>query len=107
MSERESGYGLLLRTVAASIEGSDPDAAQALLRASVDVEEFIVQSRVAEARLREVEAELERTQADLLSALVAFYDADRLECARICDEVLDPSGALLGRVRAAVSGEGR
>jgi hypothetical protein len=40
---RDSGYGTLLRNVAASIETSDPDAAQALLRASVTVEELVVE----------------------------------------------------------------
>jgi len=38
---RESGYGLLLRTVASTLEECDPDAAQALHRAAVDVEQMV------------------------------------------------------------------
>lgn len=40
-----SGYGLLLRTVAASIQDADPNAAQALERAAGDVEQFAADSR--------------------------------------------------------------
>lgn len=35
----------------------------------------------------------------LETALSAFYKVDAPACARLCDEVLDTSGALLGRVR--------
>lgn len=45
--------------------------------------------------------QLSEAQGRELRILRAFYDADYKECARICDEVLDPSGALLGRVRQA------
>lgn len=41
-AERESGYGVLLRTVASTITGSDPMAAQALERAACDVDEFCI-----------------------------------------------------------------
>lgn len=36
-----SGYDVLLNTVAATLDDSDPDAAQALRRAAVDVERFV------------------------------------------------------------------
>lgn len=45
MSGSESGYGILFRNVAASIEDSDPNAAQALYRAANDVEDMIVSAR--------------------------------------------------------------
>lgn len=37
----ESGYGLLLRTVAASLDDSDSDAAQSLRRAGADIEQMV------------------------------------------------------------------
>lgn len=40
---RDSGYGTLFRNVAASIEESDPDAAQAVARAAVSVEQLAVE----------------------------------------------------------------
>jgi hypothetical protein len=60
---RDSGYGTLLRNVAASIKQADPDAAQAVLRASVDVEETISEL----LRLRET---VERVKA---SEVVELY----------------------------------
>ncbi len=47
-TRRDAGYETLLRTVAASIENSDPDAAQALRRAGSDVEGFIAELEQAE-----------------------------------------------------------
>jgi len=35
----------------------------------------------------------------VLRLAVALYDRDSVKAAELCDEVLDPSGALLGRVR--------
>lgn len=46
--------------------------------------------RGAEARSMEAERDL---------VLIAFYRADPVACAKLCDETLDKSGALLGRVR--------
>ena len=46
---RESGYGLLLRTVAATLEESDPGAAQALHRAAYDVEAFVATIQAVKA----------------------------------------------------------
>lgn len=38
----------------------------------------------------------------LVAALAAFYTFEPTACARLCDDVLDPSGRLLGLVRQAV-----
>jgi hypothetical protein len=54
-----------------------------------------------EAGLAKREAELQAAQEREIKALVAFYHYDRRACAFYCDEVADPSGALLGRVRDA------
>lgn len=51
----ESGYRILLRNVAASIEDTDPDAAAALLRAGDDFEQTIQRARAAERALRAYE----------------------------------------------------
>jgi hypothetical protein len=48
-------------------------------------------------------ASVSRLETERETILAAFYNADYRECARLCDEVLDRSGALLGRVRALVS----
>ena len=39
--DRESGYGLLLRTVTSTLEESDPGAVQALHRAAGDIEQMV------------------------------------------------------------------
>ncbi len=57
---------------------------------------------LAEERIAHTATEAARVRAEeaLLTALAAFYSADYAECARVCDEVLDRSGALLVKVRA-------
>lgn len=42
---------------------------------------------------------LEEARKQTEIALARLYTYDPLECARLCDEVLDRSGALLGRIR--------
>ncbi len=44
-------------------------------------------------------AELEQAERERDEALVAFYRADSVACANLCDGVLDKRGALLGRIR--------
>jgi hypothetical protein len=68
---RESGYGLLLRTVAASLEESDPDAAQSLHRISPEVERFAAVTTAAEAFIRHAEG----LQTALGSRWYALVDA--------------------------------
>jgi hypothetical protein len=52
-------------------------------------------------RIAQLKADLQAARERELQILVAFYDADYRECGRVCDEVLDRSGALLERVRLA------
>lgn len=46
-------------------------------------------------------ARAEAAELQLFGVLCAFYDADPVACSGICDDRIDPSGALLGRVREA------
>jgi hypothetical protein len=43
--------------------------------------------------------ELRKAEEQRRQILVAFYKADCVACANLCDDVLDRSGALLGHVR--------
>jgi hypothetical protein len=47
-------------------------------------------------------AAIERERERAERAVAEFYPTNRAACARLCDEHLDPSGALLGRVRELV-----
>ena len=51
---------------------------------------------------KELVAEVERLRKQQMTTLVAFYNVDAVACANLCDNVLDPKGALLGHVRDAV-----
>lgn len=59
------------------------------------------QAKQIDGQQREI-AELEKMQMEIL---VAYYRANSADCARYCDEILDPSGNLLGRVRDAVDAD--
>lgn len=59
-------------------------------------ERALAQTELAESRLRHATQELQ--------ILAVLYTVDPVVCGKLCDTVLDPSGALLGRVREVAGG---
>lgn len=77
--------------------------ASLIVRSLADVPRLVARVRELEDELRQAEQERDEAVREATSernvALVAFYQAAPVSCANLCDQVLDPRGALLGRVR--------
>jgi hypothetical protein len=74
-----------------------------------DVDEFVAAAMSHRRGPQSVEAllaENERLEEQRDKALVALYRIKPTEAARLCDEELDRSGALLGRLRRLTSAAG-